>query len=401
MSNRLKFFREQMAAFEGAVDPQRAIESGYYVPEPRKSVSELISRRIALRPFSTHLLLGGIGSGKTTQLLVTCERIQKEVEDIYPYYVDVSLHIDITKISVGVLTTIIGVLISRLLQDSEDETIKEDINLIKNIAYGYSEYIDPYIDSYNSYEHDHDFVYHKGILTKASHEQKSELLQAINRLDKVVAQKYGDIVFLVDGLDRLDDTESFLKLVTADLQDLSDIGVGLVIVGPLQAFYENRQETLERAVSYFDYRSCFDVEYDPDAHAFFEKILETRASEGFIEESAIQSIIHYSGGVLRDLINLAQASIEEAYLADCDNLQKSHVETSVTAFGKAKLLGVSDEELNILKNMLTENTFIPRTDEDVRLLITGRILEYRYPRRRYIVHPSILPVLQIYLENNT
>jgi type IV secretory pathway ATPase VirB11/archaellum biosynthesis ATPase len=87
MSNRLKLFRERMAAFEGAANPSEAIESGYYVHAPGKLLVDNISNRIALRPSSSHLLLGGIGSGKTTQLLVACQQIN-EIEDIHAIYVD-------------------------------------------------------------------------------------------------------------------------------------------------------------------------------------------------------------------------------------------------------------------------------------------------------------------------
>ena len=41
------------------------------------------------------------------------------------------------------------------------------------------------------------------------------------------------------------------------------------------------------------------------------------------------------------------------------------------------------------------NIFFPRTDEEIKLLATGRILEYRYPNRRYAVHPGIRPALQL------
>ncbi len=64
MENLLDFFRKQMAAFEGAANPSKAIESGYYVPEPGKSVSDLIAARIALRPASTHLILVVLVRGK-------------------------------------------------------------------------------------------------------------------------------------------------------------------------------------------------------------------------------------------------------------------------------------------------------------------------------------------------
>jgi len=385
-----------MAAFEGAVDPQRAIESNYYIPEPRKSVSELISRRIGLRPSSTHLLLGGIGSGKTTQLFITCNRINEEVEDVYAHYVDVSLYTDISEISIGVLTAVAGVVLSELMKDSDNELVKKNIELIKKLAYGYSKHkvVDPVARLTDSLQPRVVSEHYKGILTAKSDIQKRELLEAVSQLDQAAASKYGEIVLLLDGLDRVDNTQIFSQIVANDLQDLSSVGVGLVIVGPLRALYDEYRDALEQEVSYFDYQSCFDVQDDADAYTFFEKIIEARASEGFIEKSAIQSLIHYSGGVLRDLINLTQASIEEAYLADSENLQQTHVETSVASFGRAKLLGLSDEELKILVDMLGGNAFLPRTDEEIRLLVTGRILEYRYPERRYTVHPAIGPVLQ-------
>lgn len=62
MSNRLQLFRKRMAAFEGTADPLEAINSGYYVHAPAKLLVDEISGRIALRPFSSHLLIGGIGS---------------------------------------------------------------------------------------------------------------------------------------------------------------------------------------------------------------------------------------------------------------------------------------------------------------------------------------------------
>jgi hypothetical protein len=98
--------------------------------------------------------------------------------------------------------------------------------------------------------------------------------------------------------------------------------------------------------------------------------------------------------VLRDLISLTQSAIEEAYLADSDNVQASHVKAAALSLARGKLLGLSDKELEILQKVATEGKFIPRTDKDIRLLVTRRILEYEYPARRYAVHPTIIPIIQ-------
>ncbi|MBW4618717.1 MAG: hypothetical protein KME17_04930 [Cyanosarcina radialis HA8281-LM2] len=410
MSNRLKFFREQMAAFEGAVDPQRAISGGYYIPEPRKSVSELISRRIGIRPSSTHLILGGIGSGKTTQLLVTRDRINQEVDNVYAHYVDVSLYTNISEISPGVLTAVAGVVLCDLVVArgydlSKVALVKNRIELVKNLAYGYSErkLVDRIEEVWaitNPLETTSVVIErHEGILNPKYSKEKKELIASVAVLYNVARSQYGEIVLLLDGLDRLNNIQAFSQIIATDIQDLLSLGVGIVLVGPLRALYGEYRDTIEQAVNYFDYRSCFDVKNDSDSYTFFEKIIETRASEGFIEKAAIQSLIHYSGGVLRDLINLTQAAIEEAYLADSDTVQKTDVEASADSFGKAKLLGLSDEELEIFADMLEGNTFLPRTDEKIRLLVAGHILEYRYPKKRYAIHPALLPALQLVQQN--
>ena len=87
MSDRLKFFRRLMSAFEGTSDPQRAVEREFYVKLPNNPIA-VITAKIALRPSSVHLLFGGIGSGKTTQLLLTQQALN-ELEDIKAIYVDV------------------------------------------------------------------------------------------------------------------------------------------------------------------------------------------------------------------------------------------------------------------------------------------------------------------------
>jgi hypothetical protein len=405
MSNRLKFYREKMAAFEGTVDPRNAINSGYYVPEPRKSSSSLLTR-VALRPSATHLLIGGIGSGKTTQLLIACDQCN-ELEGLYAQYVDVSLYVDISKISINVLTVISGLVLSQLMKDSENEKIQEYRDFIRKKAYGYSEYVEPSIlldivnprysispafllPSKNSFPR---IVTHKGILSKESQDTQDQLIIAINYLNKAVRSIYGKVILLFDGLDRLDDAQLFSEIVIKDVQTISASGIGVVVVAPLLTAYSQYRDIIEPAVNYTSYQPCFDLENDPDAHNFFESILRIRSREDFIEKSALQSLVKYSGGVLRDLINLTQSSIEEAYVSDVESLQEIHVEAAANSFGRAKLLGVSDHDLEVLKKIVNTGNFFPRTDEEVRLLVTGRVLEYQYPARRFKVHPTLQPLL--------
>ncbi|MFN6325380.1 MAG: hypothetical protein ACK4WN_07670, partial [Aphanizomenon sp.] len=254
MSNRLKLFRERMAAFEGAANPSEAIESGYYVHAPGKLLVDTISGRIALRPSSSHLLLGGIGSGKTTQLLVACQQIN-EIEDTHAIYVDVSLYTDISQITSGVLTAIAGVELAKLIEDSEDENIIQSIDSIHTLANGYTYYY----DGYDDYDSDSDLISIKGIIPKKSEGYgiRLDLLELVSKLTKAASEKYGNIVFLFDGLDRLDDTKVFIKLVYSDAKAISSVGIGLVLVGSLTAIYGNYRDTVDKSLDYFCYQPFF------------------------------------------------------------------------------------------------------------------------------------------------
>ena len=392
MSNRLKLFRERMAAFEGAANPSEAIESGYYVHAPGKLLVDNISNRIALRPSSSHLLLGGIGSGKTTQLLVAYQQIN-EIEDIHAIYIDVSEYTDISKITTGVLTAIAGLEIAKLIQDSKDKNIIQSVESIRDLANGYASY------NYDEYPEPHEYdepIIVKGIIPKKSEGYgiSVELVKTVSELTKYTSEKYGNLVLLFDGLDRLDDARMFMQIVFSDAKAISSAGIGLVLVGSLTAIYGNYHDTINKSLDYFYYQPFFDVENDPEAYNFFEKIIQTRSSEDFIEESAIKALIHFSGGVLRDFITLTQASIEETYLSGEDKVQEQQVLKAVDSTGRNQLLGISDNELKIIKQILQTGTFIPRTDEDLRLLVRRVILEYRYPKLRYAVHPAMKPLIQ-------
>ena len=399
MSNRLQIFRERMAAFEGAANPQEAIESGYYVPAPGKLLAEKLSARVALRPASSHLLIGGIGSGKTTQLLVACERL-KEIGDNYPIYIDVSLYTDISQINPGVLTAIAGLELSNLLKDSKDSNIQFNINEIRKIAYGYYEKVNIYQSKLDNIKQiQSEKIKHEGIIPPKhiSPLQKNNLISILNKFVSHAKNQYENIVLLFDGLDRLNDDKTFPDIMNSEIKAISENNVGVVIVGPLSSIYRYNNNPIENSLDYFYRQPCFDIENDPEAYEFFVQILKTRSQDDFLEELAIDLLIKFSGGVLRDLINLTQAVIEETYISGDEKLLEKYVFDAVESFGKSQILGISNEELEILQNIMKKGKFIPRTEQDIKLLVTRRIIEYAYPNQRYAVHPAIVPIIeQIY-----
>ena len=391
MSDRLQFFREQMAAFEGTSDPQKAIEKGYFIQQPRNSLANTIANRIALRPSSSHLLIGGIGSGKTTQLMMARDRIN-EIGDTHAVYVDASLYTDISEIKPGALIAILGLVLSDLTKSINDESIRNAEKFIQEQSFGREEYIS--IAALGKI----DFT--PGILDnnlKSGNKfSNNKWLESINTLYEAVKSKgKQSIIIIIDGLDRLNDTLLFSNLIDNDVQLITESGVGIILVGSLSIAYSQYRASITEQFNYCYKQRCFDVSQDEEALDFFCEILNVRLKQiYFINSEAKYDLIIYSGGVLRDLINLTQAAIEEAYVSDSAQVEQKHVKEAIDSFGKKKLLGTTEEEFKVLRTTCQEDNFIPRSQEDIQLLASQCILEYQYPKKRYAVHPVIKVLLQ-------
>jgi hypothetical protein len=387
-----------MAAFAGAVFPQQAISDGYYVPEPRKSVAEVITSRISLRPASTHLFLGSIGSGKTTQLLMTRDRINREIDDTEAFYVDASDYTDISKMSNGALTSIIGLVLSEIAKSYNEEEIQASIEAIRKKAYGHVDfYTQSQISSVGKYFSsiaDMHAIDTKGILTPEK--QNSTLVNKIKLLSDTVTAKLGKIVVLIDGVDRLNDDKVFFDLVTNDLQEIRSLNIGIVLVGSSRNSYDQSFVEIKKAFDYVVTQPCHDVEKDAGSRAFCEAVIAYRSSPGFINERVVNKLIYYSGGILRDLISLTQLAIEEAYVSDDgDEVTLEHVEIAAENAASMKLLDLSDDDMEILSQVATGNSFVPNGAEKLRLIANSNIIEYTCPRRRYVVHPCLRKYLLV------
>lgn len=303
-------------------------------------------------------------------------------------------------------------MLSELLDNSPSQSVQKCREQIENYAYGYlenkqvssprkleltSENLSPLISPPPSL---HDPIYietvkHEGVLlnTKSKvYQQQKEILRAIEQLNQVASADYGTTILLFDGLDRLNDSSKLLDLISQDIQAISKIGIGSILVASLATMY-NEREALKQNVTTVHYQPYLDVENDSEAYDFSKKFLKSRSDEEFIGISTTNDLIKYSGGVLRDLISLTQSAIEEAYLANSDSLKQVHVATAVDLLGRARILGISDQELRILENILMRDKFIPRAEEDIKLLMTQRVLEYQYPTIHYAVHPAIRPLI--------
>ena len=395
MSDRLKFFRRLMSAFEGTSNPQRAVERGFYVNLPNSPI-EVITRRIELSPSSVHLLFGGIGSGKTTQLLLTQKHLN-ELEDIKAIYVDVSLVTDISNLQSGALIVIAGLELIKILEKIDNPEIEKSKQIIKNTAYGYSEtkivntafssvVANLVSGSVNTF--------HKGLLSSEKQENRELIVKAFVELKKAAKSIINkEIIFLFDSLDRLSNSEIFVDSVLDDVIEINNSEVGSVLVGSIATMYEER-DSIAEVVGHSHFLPYLDIFENVAARKVFTDIFAIRDPEKFISLEARNILMYSSGGVLRDLMSLCQAAIEEAYVDGSNQITEQHANQAILAIRRSKLIGLTDSSINVLRKVMTEKSFSPRTSEDFELLLTGHILEYRHPRQRFVVHPILVPLIE-------
>jgi len=384
----------------GAV-PRQAIEQGLYVPTPGGAVAERLVPRIDLRPASTHLVVGGIGTGKTTQLLMAVKKLE-ELPDVHPIFLDVSAHHDLGQLKSGVLVVVVGLALDRLLASAQSDAAKPARREFRKWAEGYTTYFEQDEEDYYDDLDDRDFgpptfaVRTPGVVIPPEPPLDSALPDRIQALQKVLLavqslQNKHHILLLIDSLDRVTDLDAFSAVVMHDVRALKDAGVGVVLVGPLRVLFGTHRPITDR----FDHTyhvPAVDIS-TPNGPAFLAEVLRLRAPSGILSDAAISELVRLSGGVLRDLIGLTQAAGEEAYIAGSDSVTRDHVATAADAFGRNLMLGLGTDEVQVLQRVRQKGTFIQTSDKDIALLVTRRVLEYGDGHARYAVHPTIEPLL--------
>jgi hypothetical protein len=391
-SDRLERFRRLMGRLDPAGDPAHAFDGGFYVPSAG-SVGARIAARLALSSTSTHLLVGGVGSGKSTELLDVQRRLGR-LADTCALYVDVTRRHDIDKLVPGVVIVQVGLALADALTsigDGEAEKPGEDaMRTLRTMAHGYEVHA-----LERSYDHD-EWVHVPGLLVPPEARLAESVRQASEPIGQIIAMlqaRWKHIVVLVDGLDRLVDMVPFEHLVEHDVRALAALGVGVVLAGPLRSLY-GVDRTATQRFDDFHYQPWIDPTSQEGA-SFLADVLRRRLPEDALDAQGLDALVLHSGGVLRDLIALAQLACVEAYMGEPETIGLSQADSAIDTFGRKHMQGLRPEEIEVLQRVRTKGLFVQTSDDELALLMTRRVLEYRSNGRpRYVVHPTIEPFLR-------
>jgi hypothetical protein len=385
LSDRRETFRRLRERLEPSRDPTLALTQGYYV-EPLNPTSKRIAVELELDASCTQVLIGGVGSGKTTELLMAAHHL-RATKDVFPVFFDVSVRHNIAKMAPGVLIVQAGLELAQLAKtlDISDPEVVRVSRELRQIAGGYH---DPDPDP-GDYDEDYG-VYVPGVLTPedpldgrvVAHLERLRVLMA------AVEPATINIALLVDGLDRMVDLPAFENVVRNDVQGLKALGLGVVLTGPLRAQY-GVDRTILDVFDRFHYQPWIDVLQD--GGAAMGALLRRRAADHELDEQALESLVRFSGGVARDLLALTQAACVEAYLDGSDTISEGHANQAADTFGRKQMQGLRPGELEVLDRVRRTGQFVETSEDDLALLMTRRVLEYRdaHQQPRYVVHPTM------------
>lgn len=382
MTRREKF-RAYMARVAAAADPALAIEQQLYV-HPPGAISDLIVARFEIDPGARHLVVGGVGSGKTTQLVTAKNRLNA-LGDLHAEYLDVSEKQDLRKVRPGCLIALAGGLLRGLLGAEAPKGFAWEpfmkwvdgswgLELLGGMLVGRGlGGLVPGVVS--SPQHDWDDIPNEHVMT-------------VSKAHAQFSRRGRTLAVLFDALDRMTDHEAFARVVEQDIAALRKAGIGVVLVGPIRSLAGFGRLDADR-FDYLHFQTPIDAAQDAEGRQFLMEVLEKRAGEGMLSEDAASRLIFFSGGVLRDLISLAKAAGDEAYLRGADSIGVEHVHTAADAYGRALMIGLKQEEIATLRHLQSTGGFVRTSEGDLALIATRRILEYRGSTIRYAVHPVI------------
>jgi len=391
-----------MRAFNPTAPAMEMIRSGYVIEALHSDVYRHLGGRADLELGCRQVVAGGIGSGKTTELLLAYRWLQENSNAI-ALFIDVSRETDLSVLNYGALVASFGLHLGRMLQ-SEKAGISLDVGMrakavkasktLQDFAYGKTDYIWVQDDDYEppDFEPDFDDVPPQRLIVK---ETKGKLvqpfpvlqrdLQEIRKpLDILIDLARGagrDPIVFFDGLDRLITPSKFWSVVEQDFTVLQDLKVSVICTGPISILFDT-----DKSVSDHFARALHLPAMRVSSIELRDVVLK-RQGEQLLTAEQIDRICHYSGGLLRDLITLGRDAAEEAYVSNADQIRDEDVTKAARQLGESYLRGLGSQHHTLLEQLSSGKGFEITNSTAQELLATRRVIEYS--GTEFGVHPSL------------
>ncbi len=233
-----------MAKLNPTAPVRATIASGLVLEELHGALFRTLAARADLDPGSQQLLVGGIGSGKTTELLMAEKWLEQQGQAL-SVYIDISAETDLSGLNSGALLAGLGLHLTKAVSNfpatddaAEKKALKDAGREVKEFAYGKTETewvaaeeYDPGQDDYDpseDFEPGHYITRNTPGKLKPPFPAMQRDIQGIRtpleRLIKHVHSGQRDVVVIFDGLDRLLTPDRFWAVVHQDFRALRQNG---------------------------------------------------------------------------------------------------------------------------------------------------------------------------------
>jgi len=224
--DRRQRFRDFMKRFNPTAPARAAIGEGLIYRYAGRSVFKKLAVGADLALGSQQLVVGGIGSGKTTELLLAEQELSAH-EQTLSVYVDVSAETDLSAVNSGALLASLGMHIWRAITSNfkPPQALSGVHEAIKNAAYGYQKQVwvpeadyEPDDSDYEPDDSDFEPGYYQTINVPgklrppfpAIRRDIKDLARSVSKLTTFLKEQGKELVAIFDGLDRLIKVDQFL-----------------------------------------------------------------------------------------------------------------------------------------------------------------------------------------------
>ncbi len=367
-----------MGAFNPAASPEQSISQGL-LDTGTANLFLNIAARAEVEPGSAQVLLGGIGTGKTTQLMLAAENLRQR--NAHPFYAEVSKFTDLNEAGPGTLAAIVA---AELMSLRQGKKIPDpDKRALNEFAHGRWVEPEPPDDDMGL-----DAIFVRGRLRQSI----PQAVRAVGLIERhlktaIASLALQDIVFFFDGMDRIENPETFWATVEPDLALFRRLQISIVVVAPWALAFRSD----ERLRQVFDRVHELRL-YQTEVSDSMRNILSIRDKHKLLGEASLLRVCEFSGGIVRDLIMLARDAGEQAYLQGEPVIDLSHVAFATRNLGKSYSIGLDPAQAKRLKRIGTGTSeFSPSAPGDLVLLLSGRVL-HRTPTA-FQVHPALWSIL--------
>jgi hypothetical protein len=407
---RLERFRQYVALMDPSLPTfgkKGSAHASYVESDPRDAIVEELCRTVELGPARRVLAVGCTGSGKTTLVQRCLRRIRDTIKETGDYgaYMDVSrLHRLDDEPLEGVLIAIAGEHLAARIRraggtSKDSPRFLESSEAIQRHARGYGEWVDrePDWSGDQEWEPDNDgteWEHHRGALSSPRDPLRpnryANLVEPLATLRELAVGEGSHAIFAFDSLDRLAEPQRFSDAVKHDLPVLAAAGIGTIVVGPVRysiGFDRSVHDLFDsvKVVPSVDTRAG-------EGRAFLARVLRARDAHGMLPDNVLPKFVEASGGVLRDLMALAQRAGEEAYSRGREAVIEEDVTVAISVLGDALAFGIDDAVLVVLKRLDETTQFVIRGETELALIDQRRVLNIG--TGQWAVHPALLPKLR-------